>query len=57
MTLAVQGACFGLIDVRRDDAVEVAPADDEAHGDAAFVDAFGVVGCPDDDVGDAGIYA
>lgn len=55
VALAVQGAVFRLVDVGGDDAVEVAPADDEAHGDAAFVDAFGVVGGPDDDVGDAGV--
>ena len=57
MALAVQGAVLCLIDIRGDDAVEVAPADDEAHCDAAFVHAFGVVGGPDDDVGDAGVNA
>ena len=54
---AVQGRVCGLVDVGGDDAVEVAPADDEAHGDAALVDAFGVVGGPDDGVGDAGVDA
>ena len=53
MALAVEGGVFGLVDVGGDDAVEVAPADDEAQGDAALVDAFGVVGGPDDGVGDA----
>lgn len=57
MALAVQGRGVGLVDVGGDDAVEVAPADDEAHGDAALVDAFGVVGGPDDGVGDAGVDA
>ena len=53
VALAVEGGVFGLVDVGGDDAVEVAPADHEAHGDAALVDAFGVVGGPDDGVGDA----
>ena len=57
VALAVQGAVLCLIDIRGDGAVEVAPADDEAHCDAAFVHAFGVVGGPDDDVGDAGVNA
>lgn len=43
------------VDVGGDDAVEVAPADDEADGDAALVDAFDVVGGPGDGVGDAGV--
>ena len=57
MALAVQGRGVGLVDVGGDDTIEVAPADDEAHGDAALVDAFGVVGGPDDGVGDAGVDA
>ena len=57
MALSVQGGVGGAVDVGGDDAVEVAPADDEAHRDAALVDAFGVVGRPDDGVGDAGVDA
>ena len=57
VALSVQGAGSRLVDVGGDDAVEVAPADDEAHRYTAFVYAFGVVGSPDDDVGDAGIHA
>ena len=57
VALAVQGRGAGLVYVCGDDAVEVAPADDEAHGDAAFVDAFGIVGGPDHGVGDAGVDA
>lgn len=53
----IQGAVCRLVDVGGDGAVEVAPADDEAHCDAAFVDAFGVVRGPDDDVGYAGVDA
>ena len=44
-----------LIDIRAHNAVEISPANDETHRDAAFVDAFGVVGDPDDGVGDAGV--
>lgn len=54
---AVEGRVRGAVDVGGDDAVEVAPAYDDAHGDAALVDAFGVVGAPDDGVGDAGVDA
>lgn len=57
MARSILRRCLGLIDVRADNAVEIAPADDETHGDASFVDAFGVVGDPDDGVGDAGVDA
>ena len=43
---AVLGLVLGAVDVAADDAVEVAPANDEAEGDTALVDAFGVVGGP-----------
>ena len=49
--------CLSLIDIRANNAVQVAPADDESHGDTAFVDAFGIVGDPDDSVGDARVDA
>ena len=49
--------CLSLIDVRANNAVEIAPADDESHSDTAFVDTFGVVGDPDDGVGDARVDA
>lgn len=55
MALSVQRRVFRLVDVAGDDAVEVPPADDEAERDAPLVDAFGVVGGPDDGVGDAGV--
>jgi hypothetical protein len=48
---------LAAVDIGGDDAVEVAPADDEANGDAALVDAFDVVGRPGDCVADAGIDA
>ena len=57
VALSVQWGVFGLVDVGGDDAVEVAPADDEAQGYAALVDAFRVVGGPDDGVGDARVDA
>lgn len=38
---------FVTVDVGRDDAVEIAEPDHDAHGHAALVDAFDVVGCPD----------
>lgn len=44
---------LGKVDVAADDAVEVAPTDDEAQRDAALVHAFEVVGRPSDGVGDA----
>ena len=43
---AVLGLVRGAVDVAADDAVEIAPADDEAKGDAALVDALSVVGGP-----------
>ena len=49
--------CLSLIDVRANNAVEIAPADDESHCDTTFVNAFGVVGDPDDGVGDARVDA
>ena len=49
--------CLSLVDIRANDAVEIAPADDESHCDAAFVDAFRVVGDPDDGIGDARVDA
>jgi len=51
------GRVLAAVDVGGDDAVEVSPADDEADGDAAFVDAFDVVGGPGDGVGDGGVYS
>ncbi len=57
VTFSVLRRVFGLIDVGADDAVEVAPADDETHRYATLVDAFGVVGDPDYGVGDAGVDA
>lgn len=48
---------FAAIDVGGHDPVQVAPADDEADGDAALVDALDVVGRPGDGVGDAGVDA
>ena len=57
MTLSVKGYVSRLVNVRGDDAVEVAPADDEAHCNATFIDALGVIGGPDDGVGDTGVDA
>ena len=57
MALSVEGYVSRLVNVRGDDAVEVAPADDEAHCNAAFVVAFSVVGRPDNGVGDTGVDA
>lgn len=48
---------FRLVYVRGYDAVQIAPADNKAHGYAALVDAFGVVADPDDGVGDAWVDA
>jgi hypothetical protein len=48
--------CVGpAVDVGGDDTVQVSPAHDETDGDAAFVDAFHIVGGPGDGVGDAGV--
>lgn len=55
MALAVEGGIFGLVDVGGDDAVEIAPADDDTHGDAALVDTLGIIGRPNDNVGDTGV--
>lgn len=56
---AVAGTIGGLVlvavDVATDNTIDVAPADDEAEGDAALVDALGVVGGPGDGVGDTGV--
>lgn len=45
------------VDAAGDDAVEVAPAHDDADDDAALVDAFGVVADPRERVGDRGVDA
>ena len=55
MTGQKPGGVLAAVDVGGDDAVEVSPADDEADGDAALVDALDVVGGPGDGVADAGI--
>lgn len=56
---AVAGTKGGLVlvavDVATDNTVDVAPADDEAKGDAALVNALGVVGGPGNGVGDTGV--
>ena len=57
MALSVKGYVSRLVNVRRDDAVEVAPADDEAHCNATFIGALGVVGGPGNGVGDTGVDA
>ena len=44
-----------LVDIRGHDAIEVAPADDDAHCYAALIDSFGIIGRPDDCVCDAGV--
>ena len=57
MSCPIFWRCLSLIDVRANNAVEIAPADDESHCDTAFVDAFGIIGNPDDGVGDARVDA
>ena len=47
----------GAVDVRGDDTVEVAPADDETQDDAALVHTLDIVADPGDGVGDAGVDA
>ena len=49
--------CLSLIDIRANNAVQVAPTDDESHCDTTFVDTFGIVGDPNDSVGDARVDA
>lgn len=55
MTWTIERLVFGLIGVAADDAVEVPPSYYDTQSDAAFIDAFGVIGDPDDGVGDAGV--
>ena len=57
VALSVKRYVSRLVNVRGDDAVEVAPADDEAHCNAAFIVAFRVVGGPDNGVGDTRVDA
>ena len=57
MSCPIFRRCLSLIDIRANNAVQVAPADDESHCDTTFVDAFGIVGDPDDSVGDARVDA
>ena len=57
MSCPIFWRCLSLIDVRANNAVQVAPADDESHCDTAFVDAFGIIGNPDDGIGDARVDA
>jgi hypothetical protein len=56
VTQLVPRLVAAAVDVGGHDAVEVAPADDEAEGYAALVDAFDVVGGPGDGVCYAGVY-
>lgn len=42
----VEGLVCCAVDVASDDAVQVAPSNDEAKGDATFVHAFGIVCAP-----------
>ena len=46
VTRAIGGLVLCPIDVAADDAVEVAPADDEPKSYASFVHPFQVVACP-----------
>ena len=55
MALSVKGYVSRLVNVRGDDAVEVTPANDEAHCNTTFIDALGVVGGPDNGVSDTGV--
>ncbi len=57
MSGPIERRVLRLVYIRRYDAVEIAPADDNAHSYAALIDAFGVIADPDDGVGDAGVDA
>lgn len=57
MSLSVLGGVLRLVDVGADDAVQIAPTYHEAHCYATLVDAFSVIGHPDDGIGDAWIDA
>lgn len=46
VSLPVQRRVFGLVDVRADDAVEISPADDNAQGYAALINALGIIRRP-----------
>lgn len=46
VSLPVQRCVFGLVDVRADDAIEIAPADDDAQGYAALINALSIIRRP-----------
>ena len=43
------------VDVGADDAIEIAPSNDESYGNTTFVDTFDVIGRPSDGIWDTGI--
>lgn len=55
VTWYVMGSIFAQVDVRRDNAIEVPPADHDSNNDASFVDAFDIVRAPRDRIWDGGI--
>ena len=57
MPSAVSRRGLRLVDVRAYDTVQIAPANDKSHCYTTFVDAFRVVGDPDDGVGNARVDA
>ena len=57
MALSVQRGRSGLVDVGGDDAIEVAPTDDESEGYASFVDAFGIIRTPRNRIRNGWVYA
>lgn len=46
----------GRINVGREDAIQIAPSNDETQRDTTLVDSLDVVSCPRDGVRDAGIW-
>lgn len=54
---SILGRGLRLINIRANHAIKITPADNEAHSYAALVDAFGIIGDPDDSISDAGVDA
>ncbi len=57
MARSVFGLRLGLVNVRADHAIEIAPPNHNSHRDTAFVDSLGVIGHPYYSVRDTGVDA
>ena len=57
MTRTILWCRLRLIDIRTHNSIQISPSNHKSHSDAPLVHALGVIGDPDDGVGDAGVDA